>query len=55
VDNWIKWINGEVKGECISTLAGSGGIVVVKYESMGTVDLMISDFDISGVGGVEEL
>jgi hypothetical protein len=55
VDRWIQWINGEVKAECLSTLARSGGIVVVRSESMGAIDLVVSDFNISGVGGVEEL
>jgi hypothetical protein len=50
MDRWIQWISGEVKAECLSTLISSGGIVIVRIGSTGVVDLVISDFGISGVG-----
>jgi hypothetical protein len=50
MEHWIEWISGEVRVECLSTLTISGGIVVVRYGSMGTIDLVVLSFDISGVG-----
>jgi len=49
MDYWIQWISGEVKAECLSTLTSSGGIVVVRYGSMGVIDLMVLSFEILGV------
>jgi hypothetical protein len=49
MDHWIQWISGEVKDECLSTLTSSGEIVFIRSGSTGTVDLVVLNFDISGV------
>jgi hypothetical protein len=49
MDHWIQWISREVKAECLSTLISSGGIVFIRFGSMGAIDLVVSDFGISGV------
>jgi hypothetical protein len=55
VDRWIQWINGEVKVECLSTLASSGEVEAVRSESMRVVGLGTLNFDISEVESVEEV
>jgi hypothetical protein len=50
MDCLIQWINGEVKAECLSTLASSRGIVSIRFGSMGAANHVTVKFDISGVG-----
>jgi hypothetical protein len=38
MDHWIQWISGEVKDECISTLARSREIEDVRYGSKRVID-----------------
>jgi hypothetical protein len=54
MDHWIQWISGEVKAECISTLASSRGLAVVGYGGMRAIDLALRDIGISEVESVEE-